>query len=97
MAVSSYLIISLESEEKDFNTQNLKYPLTFNIENFGIGTYHLNGVIKKTIENGEKFFICIYREINQWFISDGFSKQQYPSPLNHNIGNIVMLFYSNEN
>ena len=95
IAVSSYLIISLESEEKDFNTQNLKYPLTLNIENFG--TYYLNGVIKKTIENGEKFFICIYREINNWFISDGFKIEQYTSPLNHNIGNVVMLFYSNEN
>ena len=73
----------------------MKYPLTLNIENFG--TYYLNGVIKKTIENGEKFFICIYREINNWFISDGFKIEQYTSTLNHNIGNVVMLFYSNEN
>jgi serine/threonine protein kinase len=96
IATPSYLIISLDSEEKDFNTQNLKYPLTLNIENFGIGTYYLNRVIKKTIQNGEKFFICIYREINNWFISDGFRLEQYTSPLNHNIGNVVMLFYSNE-
>ena len=97
LSVSSYLIISLESEENDFNTENLKYPLTLNIDKFGTGTYYLNGVIKKTIKNGEKFFICIYREINNWFISDGFSIEQFPSPLNHNIGNVVMLFYSNEN
>ena len=99
IAVSSYLIISLESEEKDFNTQNLKYPLNLNLENFGTGTYNLKGVIKRTIINGEKFFICIYQEINKWFISDGFTIEQlnYPSPLNHNNGNVVMLFYSNEN
>jgi hypothetical protein len=76
----------------------LKYPLNLNLENFGTGTYNLKGVIKKTIINGEKFFICIYQEINKWFISDGFTIEQlnYPSPLNHNNGNVVMLFYSNE-
>ena len=98
LTVSSCLIISLDSEEKDFNTQNLKYPLFCNLDNFGNGNYNLKGVIKKTIVNGEKFFICIYKEMNQWFKSDGITIKQLDclSPLNHNIGNVVMLFYSNE-
>ena len=96
--VSFYLIISLESEEKDFNNQNLKYPLTLNLDTFGNGTYKLKGIIKKTIMNGDKFFICIYKEINQWFISAGntISQLDSTSPLNHKIGNVIMLFYSNE-
>lgn len=96
--VSSYLIISLESEEKDFNNQNLKYPLNLNLDTFGNGTYALKGIIKKTIINGEKLFICIYKEINQWFKSDGnkIKNLDCNSPLNHNIGNVIMLFYSNE-
>ena len=98
--ISSNLIISLESEEKLFDNKNLKYPLTLNLDSIGIGTYNLKGVIKKSIVKEKKYFICIYKEVNnQWFLSDGFKREKLlcNSPLDHNIGNIVMLFYSNEN
>jgi serine/threonine protein kinase len=100
MAISSNLIISLESEEINFDNRNLKYPMDFNLKNIGIGfgTYNLKGVIKKAINNGRIYFVCIYKEMNQWFLSDGvkIDNLNSSSPLNHNIGNIVMLFYSNE-
>ena len=99
MAISFNLIISLEREEINFNNQNLKYPLILNLDNFGVGIYNLKGVIKESIVEGKKYFICIYNVMNQWFISDGINIEQLNchSPLNHNIGNVVMLFYSNEN
>jgi len=99
LKISSNLIISLESEEKDFNNQNLKYPLTLNLENFGAGTLNLKGVVKKSIIEGKICFICLYKEMNQWFLSDGIKIEKYnfSSPLNHNIGNIVLLFYNNGN
>jgi len=101
MANPSNLIISLESELTNFENQNLQYPLTLNLDNseFGIGTYNLKGIIKKSIFQGKKYYICLYKEMNQWFLSDGITINQLnsPSPLFHKIGNIVMLFYSNEN
>ena len=99
LAISFNLIISLESEENNFSNQNLKYPMALNLVNFGSGTHNLKGVIKESIIEGQKYFICIYKEMNQWFISDGINKEQLngSSPLDHNIGNVIMLFYSNEN
>jgi len=99
IAFSFDLIISLENEENTFNNQYLKYPLTLNIDNFGVGIYNLKGVIKESIVGGKKYFICIYKVMNQWFISDGINIEQLngSSPLNHTIGNVVMLFYSSEN
>ena len=99
MAISFNLIISLEREELNFNNQNLKYPLTLNLDNFGVGIYNLKGVIKESIVEGKKYFISIYKVMDQWFISDGINIKQLNclSPLNHNIGNVVMLFYNNEN
>ena len=99
MAISFNLIISLEREELNFNNQNLKYPLTLNLDNFGVGIYNLKGVIKESIVEGKKYFICIYKVMDQWFISDGINIEHLNclSPLNHNIGNVVMLFYNNEN
>ena len=101
MAVPPNLIISLETEEVNFDNQNLNYPMDLNLDNSGIGmgTYNLKGVIKKSIVEGKIYFICIYKEMNQWFLSDGIEINQFKSssPLNHKCGNIVMLFYSNGN
>ena len=99
MAIPLNLIISLECDENNFNNQYLKYPLILNLDNYGAGTLNLKGVIKKSIVGGKTYFVCIYKVMNQWFISDGINIEQlnYPSPLNHPSGNIVMLFYSNEN
>ena len=99
MAISFNLIISLEREEINFNNQNLKYPLSLNLDNFGVGIYNLKGVIKKSIVGQKKYFVCIYKVMNQWLISDGIKIESLKcsSPLNHKIGNIIMLFYSNEN
>ena len=99
MTISFNLIISLERIENNFNNHYLKYPLSLNLENFGVGIYNLKAVIKKTIVRGKKYFICIYKVTNQWLISDGIKieRLKFSSPLNHNIGNIIMLFYSNEN
>jgi ubiquitin C-terminal hydrolase len=99
MAISFNLIISLDRQEINVNNQNLKYPLTLNLDNFGVGIYNLKGVIKESIVGGKKYFICIYKVMNLWFISDGINIEHlnYHSPLNHNIGNVVMLFYNNEN
>ena len=98
LSISSNLIISLECEIKSFDNQNLKYPLTFNLDNIGFGTYNLKGVVKKNIIGGKIYFICLYKEMNQWFLSNGTKIEKMPcsSPLNHNIGNVVMLFYSNK-
>ena len=99
MTISFNLIISLETKENNFNNQYLKYPLSLNLDNFGVGTYNLKAVIKKSIVGGKKYFICIYKVMNQWLISDGITIKRLNcfSPLNHKIGNIIMLFYSNEN
>ena len=37
--------------------------------------------------------------MNQWFLSDGIKKEKYnfSSPLDHNIGNVVLIFYNNGN
>ena len=95
-ALSSNLIISLESEEQNFNTQNLKYPITLNLNNFG--QYNLKGVIKKIVVNEEKHFECIYFDNNQWILTDGDKKEKWNNtPLNYSNGNVVMLFYSNKN
>ena len=53
---------------------------------------------KKNIIGGKIYFICLYKEMNQWFLSNGNKIEKMPcsSPLNHNIGNVVMLFYSNK-
>ena len=97
--ISSNLIISLEGEAKSFDNQNLKYPLAFNLDNIGFGAYNIKGVIKKIIIVGKIYFICLYKEMNQWLLSDGtnIEKMPYSSHLNHNIGNVVMIFYSNKN
>ena len=97
-AISSNLIISLESEEKNFNTQYLNYPFILNLSEFNSGIHNLKGVIKKTIKDGIKYFICIYKEDNQWFLNDGINieKVKCDSPLNHNSGNVIMLFYSQD-
>ena len=97
--ISFYLIISLESEDNSDNS-NLKYPLSFNLGNIGKGTYNLKGVIKKTISDGKKYFISIYKEMDHWLLSDGINQTEElksSSPLNLNNGNIIMLFYSIEN
>ena len=98
LTISANLIISLESEGKNLNTQNLKYPLTLKLDKYGSGTHNLKGVIKKTIMDGKKYFICIYKEKDQWLLSDGITIDKFKSssPTEHNIGNIVMLFYSND-
>jgi hypothetical protein len=99
LKISSNLIISLKSEEIDFNNQNLKYPLTLNLDNFGAGTYILKGVVKKSIIKGKTCFLSLYKEMNEWSLSDGIKIEKLNcfSPLNHNIGNVILLFYSNEN
>ena len=33
-------------------------------------------------------------EKKSWIMSDGYTKNSIASPLNHSIGNVVMLFYS---
>jgi len=98
ISISSNLIISLEGEVTSFDNKSLKYPLAFTLDNIGFGTYNLKGVVKKSIIGGKICFICLYKEMNQWFLSDGIKIEKYnfSSPLNHNIGNIVMLFYSND-
>ena len=98
VALPSNLIISLESEEQNFNTQNLKYPTFFNYNNFGEGTYNLKGVIRKIVVNEEKHFECIYFDNNQWNLTDGYKTKIFQnSSLDFIKGNIVMLFYSNKN
>jgi len=96
LAVSSNLIISLESEEQNFNTQNLKYPTSLNLNNFGV--YNLKGVIRKIEVDEENHFECIYLDNNQWILTDGYKAEIINnSPLDYNKGNVVMLFYSNKN
>ena len=94
-ALSSNLIISLENEDQNFNTQNLKIPLFSNLNNFGI--YNLKGIIRNFVANEEKHYECIYLENNQWILTDGYKTQIVQNQhLNYNKGNIVMLFYSNK-
>lgn len=98
ITVSSNLIIALGSEDQNFNTQNLKYPINLSLNNFGIGNYNLKGVIRKTIVNEEKHFECTYLDNNQWILTDGYKTEiaQNPSSSYNNNGNVVMLFYSNK-
>ena len=63
------------------------------------GKYSLKGVIKCSIFNGKKFYMCLYPDLkqNKWIMSDGYSLQFIDSPLMHKIGDVVMLFYSSIN
>ena len=53
-------------------------------------TYKLKGLIK----NENKFYRAIYEENQQWSLSDGFTFEKINSPLLHNTGKVVMLFYT---
>ena len=74
---------------------NIKYPIQMDLScQASNNTYKLKGLIKKNINNENKCFIAIYEENQQWFVSDGFTFEIINAPLLHNIGKVVMLFYT---
>ena len=103
IVIPSNLIISLESEDPNINTQNLKIPFILNLTSINLlknyKEYKLKGIIKKNVLNGQKFFASIYTDNDKmsWILSDGYSYKPLNSFLEHNSGNIIMLFYSSNN
>ena len=97
------LIICFQGENQNYNNKFLKYPIRLDLSSLklrsGMSVYNLKGVIKSYVNNGKKFYICIYEDFakRNWFISDGYSKDPIISPLNHIMGDVVMLFYSSLN
>ena len=93
------LIISIKNE----GNTCINYPITIDFSFLKLevppGSYNLKGVIKKGVNNGRKTYVCIYEDSQnkQWVLSDGYQFQALQSPLNHNIGNPIMLFYSSNN
>ena len=74
---------------------NLIYPIQMNLScQANNNTYKLKGLIKEYINNENKYYTAIYEENQQWSSSDGFTFEKINSPLLHNIGKIVMLFYT---
>ena len=87
---------------KNVENTSIMYPITIDFSFLQTQNekrnYSLKGVIKKLVKNDKSFFACLYpnTQIGYWILSDGFSFQQFKSPYEHNIGNVVMLFYSSQ-
>ena len=94
------LIICFKGEQKNYDNNYVKYPNRLDLSSLGLQgdtfTYTLKGVIKSYMENEIKYYMCIYEDNRKksWIMSDGYTKSSIISPLNHSIGNVVMLFYS---
>ena len=89
------LIISIKYEGKNMEKININYPIQMGLScQANNNTYKLKGLIKKHINNENKFFYAIYEENQQWFKSDGYIFEVIRSPLVHNTGKVVMLFYT---
>ena len=89
------LIISIKYEGENMEKININYPLQMNLScEVKKDTYKLKGLIKKNINNENKYFIAIYEENLQWFVSDGSTFEKINTPLLHNIGKVVILFYT---
>ena len=92
------LIICFKREKE--NNECLNYPLILDFSTTFIkntpGKYNLKGIIKYCNVKDTKFYTCIYFDSNckKWIISDGYCKNFIASPLNHNVGHVVALFYS---
>ena len=94
------LIICFKGERKTYNNKYIKYQNRLDLSGLGIKNektiYNLKGVIKSYINKEQKYYICIYEDYikKNWVICDGYSKEFIISPLNHSMGDVVMLFYS---
>ena len=106
VAIPSNLIIIIKNEDKIGDNQNINFPITLNFSflnlEYSTGNYMLVGIIKKFVDKGKKYFATIYADCEnqnqkQWILSDGFSFQPLQTPLSHNIGKVIMLFYSSDN
>ena len=97
------LVICFKGEKNYYDNQYLSYPLDLDFSSLKLksapGKYSLKGVIKCSVFNGKKFYMCLYPDLkqNKWIMSDGYSLQFIDSPLMHKIGDVVMLFYSSIN
>ena len=89
-----------KGEKNNYNNQYISYNMDLNLSQLGLnsspGIFHLKAIIKCTIVNEEKNYISIYLDpkVNQWFLSNGYTKQAIPSPAFHNVGDVIALFYS---
>ena len=94
------LVICFKGEKNNYNNQYISYNMDLNLSQLGLnsspGIFHLKAIIKCTIVNEEKNYISIYLDpkVNQWFLSNGYTKQAIPSPAFHNVGDVIALFYS---
>ena len=94
------LIICFSGEKPNYDNKYIKYSLIVDFSKLGIKCnpfiYNLKGIIKCYFQNEKKYYICIYQDYGQkqWVMSDGYSKSFIDTPFNHNIGDIIMLFYS---
>ena len=97
------LIICFKGDKDTYDNKYITYLNELDLSSLGIKSgitnYYLKGVIKSYLNNNIKYYICIYEDNakKQWIISDGYSKNFIISPLNHSVGDVVMLFYSSFN
>ena len=98
------LIICFKGDKQNYDNKYITYPINLNLSCIGLNNnspcnFHLKGIIKCFVQNEKKYYICIYVDYlnKQWVLSDGYEKQTIISPMNHNIGDVIMLFYSSLN
>ena len=97
------LIICFKGEKQNYENQYISYQLQLNLTCLGLNNspcnYNLKGIIKCFVQDEKKFYTCIYEDFykKQWVICDGYTKDSIISPMNHTMGDIVMLFYSSLN
>ena len=105
-AFPTNLIIFIKNEDKLPENKSINFPITLNFSsfqlNYSVGNYTLSGIIKKYVDKGKTFFASIYadyeppNEKGQWILSDGEAFQTIISPINHNVGKVIMLFYTSQ-
>ena len=97
------LIINIKNEEQNSSysdKESINYPISIDFSSLNSpGNYRLKGIIKKGKDkNGKNTYFCINDNgNNQWILSNGYNESFCPSPKNHNIGIVEMLFYSLNN
>ena len=97
------LVIMFKGEKNNYNNQYISYNLNLNTNQLGLTTspqqYYLKSIIKCFYENEQRTYVSLYIDPkqNQWFLSNGYTKQLIPNPAMHTIGDVVALCYCSIN
>ena len=97
------LVICFKGEKNNYNNQYISYNLNLNTSQLGLTTspqmYYLKSIIKCFVQNEQKNYVSLYVDpkLNQWFLSNGYTKNVIPNPVMHNVGDVVALCYCSIN